>query len=445
MSKKLLGWAGKWNKEQQTVDRITPISEEAKLMEQGMIHLSTTHPIHKQIEVIGLTTEDLTLLRQLKPYLLPHMKSLTEAFYSVILSVEHLKQLITKHSTIERLQLTLERHIEEMFDGKINDEFVGKRIRIADVHRHIGLETKWYMAAFQNMQNRLLDLIAAEIRSVEERMKAILAVNKILNLEQQLVLEAYEERNRLEREEQYQQVKNELKGSIAQLSNQLELLTTETKHTIEQLVERGKSVKNIIEHTASTVRHAQLEADEGERMMRTYIERIQDIDHNALLMKGHVDQLKDTSAQIRTIVSAVKEIAGQTKLLSLNASIEAARAGEHGAGFAVVAKEVNKLADHTKDTVAHIEELVGNSNLATNAVVYNIEVVKSSVGTVRGQADAAGNAFQQIVDHVEHSTSNMEHIQGEMSDLLQMISHIHEATAEVAASAEQLNRTTNHL
>lgn len=444
MSKKLLGWAGKWNKEQ-AVDRIAAISEEDKLMEQGMIHLSTTNPIHKQIEVIGLTKEDLTLLRQLKPYLLPHMKSLTEAFYSVILSVEHLKQLITTHSTIERLQLTLERHIEEMFDGKINEEFVGKRIRIADVHRHIGLETKWYMAAFQNMQNRLLDLIAAEIRNAEDRMKAILAVNKILNLEQQLVLEAYEERNRLEREEQYQQVKNELKGSIAQLSNQLELLTTETKHTIEQLVERGKSVNDIIEHTASTVRHAQLEADEGERMMRTYIERIQDIDHNALLMKGHVDQLKDTSAQIRTIVSAVKEIAGQTKLLSLNASIEAARAGEHGAGFAVVAKEVNKLADHTKDTVVHIEELVGNSNLATNAVVYNIEVVKSSVGTVRGQADAAGNAFQQIVDHVEHSTSNMEHIRGEMSDLLQMISHIHEATAEVAASAEQLNRTTKHL
>ncbi|KJB88313.1 hypothetical protein AZ66_07975, partial [Paenibacillus sp. E194] len=218
MSKKLLGWAGKWYKEQ-TVDRCAPKSVEGNLMEQGMIHLSTTHPIHKQIEVIELTTEDLTLLRQLKPYLLPHMKSLTEAFYSVILSVEHLKQLITKHSTIERLQLTLERHIEEMFDGKINEEFVGKRIRIADVHRHIGLDTKWYMAAFQNMQNRLLDLIAAEIYNAEDRMKAILAVNKILNLEQQLVLEAYEERNRLEREEQYQQVKNELKGSIAQLSN----------------------------------------------------------------------------------------------------------------------------------------------------------------------------------------------------------------------------------
>lgn len=444
MRNKLLGWGGKGTKER-SVDYEVTISTTGQQLEQGMILLSTTHPIHKQIEVIGLTTDELTLLRQLKSHLLPHMKSMTETFYAVILSVDQLKQLITKHSSIERLQLTLEQHIGEMFDGIINEEYVAKRIRIADVHRHIGLETKWYMAAFQNMQNRLLDLLAAEISNGEVRMKAILAVNKILSLEQQLVLQAYEERDRLEREEQYLQVKNELKGSIADLSNQLEQLTIESKITIEQLVERGKSVNAVIENTVFSVRHAQQEADEGERMMRSYIERIQDIDHNAFQMKGHVEQLKSTSAQIRSIISAVKEIAEQTKLLSLNASIEAARAGEHGAGFAVVAKEVNKLADHTKDTVTHIEELVGNSNLATNAVVDNIEVVKKSVRTVKVQADVAGNTFQQIVGHVEHSTSNMEHIQDEMSDLLQMIGHIHEATAEVAASAEQLNRTTKHL
>ena len=53
----------------------------------------------------------------------------------------------------------------------------------------------------------------------------------------------------------------------------------------------------------------------------------------------------------------VEEIAGRTRHLSLNAGIEAARAGQAGAGFAVVAEEIRKLADQSRQSAARISEI----------------------------------------------------------------------------------------
>ncbi|MCG7410637.1 methyl-accepting chemotaxis protein [Paenibacillus sp. ACRRX] len=174
-------------------------------------------------------------------------------------------------------------------------------------------------------------------------------------------------------------------------------------------------------------------------------ESIQRINDHAHEMQIRIINLKDTSIRIRTIIGAVREIADQTNLLSLNASIEAARAGEHGLGFAVVAKEVNKLADHTKQTVADIEELIGNSTLVNNSVVQIISEVRASVASVKEQSEETSGAFINIVQKVETSRHSMDSIQGEFELLMEMIAGIGQATRQVAESAEQLNHTTMKL
>ena len=68
----------------------------------------------------------------------------------------------------------------------------------------------------------------------------------------------------------------------------------------------------------------------------------------------------ESSKKIEAASKLIMTIADKTNLLSLNAAIEAARAGENGRCFAVVADEIRKLAEQSKESIKIIDEIVNN-------------------------------------------------------------------------------------
>ncbi|WP_310830390.1 globin-coupled sensor protein [Paenibacillus pedocola] len=412
---------------------------------------ATLHSLHgheelnEQMRMIDLTEEDLDLLRMMKPIVEREINYITDQFYNTVLGVNKLESIILEHSSIERLKGTLKQHIIEIFDGKVDEQYIAKRLTIAKIHKKVGLEPKWYLSAFQNLQNVFITVIYNETYKDNERLKVVQTVTKLLNLEQQLVLEAYEKENIREKEEQYLVVKNELKQKIAEFSGELIDLSMDTNAAVEQLVASSNEVNNSFRRTASTALGSQEMAKDGQGQLGSLSGQINLIYESTNEMERSVKELSSSSLQIQKIVAAVQDIADQTKILSLNATIEAARAGEYGRGFSVVASEVSRLAEDTKSTVVRIGDLTQKSAALTSQVVKEIRKVQELTKSGKEQSVETSRIFSDIVDSMQTSTQEIVTVEEEIRVLIHTIEGIGATTAQTAASAEFFKSATDNL
>ena len=96
------------------------------------------------------------------------------------------------------------------------------------------------------------------------------------------------------------------------------------------------------------------------------------------------------------IVTFIRNVAGQTNLLGLNAAIEAARVGEAGRGFSVVADEVRKLAIVSNDSVNGIAKSLGNIHQVVAALSQEIRIMDQSIGGQSAGITAMTQASEKL-------------------------------------------------
>ena len=142
--------------------------------------------------------------------------------------------------------------------------------------------------------------------------------------------------------------------------------------------------------------------------------------------------------QIGVLAESIMDITGQTNLLALNASIEAARAGEAGKGFAVVAEEIRVLAEQSKATVAHIQEVTESVTSAVDNLAGDSAKLLEFVGNdVVNSLENFGNMAESYNADAANVDSLVTDFSASSEELLASISGVMDAINDVSKAATE--------
>lgn len=212
--------------------------------------------------------------------------------------------------------------------------------------------------------------------------------------------------------------------SNAQAALESARATDETAAGVQRIAESTHSLNASSQDTSET-------ASEGENIIRRAEQQMQTINLSTSAVNELVQKLSKQTEEIENISRVITDITDQTNLLALNAAIEAARAGEHGKGFAVVADEVRKLAEESRESASQIFDLTveikGDTQNVEKAVSESLASVEDGVNIIGD----AGNSFRSIVQAVEKMTIQIEEISA--------------TSEEISASAEEVSASVNEI
>ncbi|MTH53963.1 HAMP domain-containing protein [Bacillus mangrovi] len=229
-------------------------------------------------------------------------------------------------------------------------------------------------------------------------------------------------------------ITREIAQSVDELSDGAETQMTSTEETAKAIQEIASGVQHVAERAAS-VSHSVTEAAEQTHKGRVYIEKaskqMDEINHSVEETTRLVKELGEKSAEINKIVDVITGISEQTNLLALNAAIEAARAGEHGKGFAVVADEVRKLAEGSKQSAEQITTLIRSIQKRTDLVIEHMEAEKTQTAEGLILMKETGDNFQTILQAVEN-------VSGQMEEVSATAEQMSASSQEVTASVEEM-------
>lgn len=158
-----------------------------------------------------------------------------------------------------------------------------------------------------------------------------------------------------------------------------------------------------------------------------------------------IKALNNQVQQINAIAQVVSSLADQTNMLAINAAVEAVRAGEQGKGFGVVATEIRKLADRSRDSAVQINHLVKDIQNATLATVSATEDGKTTAMVI---VDAVNNIVlnsQKISLTAQQQASAIQQVVAAMNSLNTGAQQTAIGIAETKDSTEQLKLAAENL
>lgn len=213
---------------------------------------------------------------------------------------------------------------------------------------------------------------------------------------------------------------------------------TEQAASVQEMAATVNHINEGVKQTAEHAHTAKIEDTKAHEQIQACSQ------HMESLMKT-MNEIKEKSDSIGTIIKSIEDIAFQTNILALNAAVEAARAGSAGKGFAVVADEVRNLAAKSDQAAKNTASLIQATMTVVQEGVELSNQTKIALEEVVIGAQQVLDAVTLISDAMESQSQSISEVSVAIDQVSSVVQTNSATSEESAASSEELSSQASVL
>jgi methyl-accepting chemotaxis protein len=226
-------------------------------------------------------------------------------------------------------------------------------------------------------------------------------------------------------------------SEVSRGSNEMSQKAVEVSQQVSSARQHVSTIGEKVAAAVSESRGARSAAEEGHAAAQQALamgDRVRQTVAEATVVMRSLGEQAD---RIESVVEFSKEVAIETGLLALNAAIEAARAGDHGRGFRVVAGEIKKLAEETRQSSDRIGKIVAETRTRVAAAIEMLDRVEREAEEGVRATRSNDEGFRRIASAVEQVVARIEGITSSTEGVSRAMDLVSEGIDGVASFAEQ--------
>ncbi len=238
---------------------------------------------------------------------------------------------------------------------------------------------------------------------------------------------------------------SDISSEVHTVSVQIGNASHNLSHSATESAKHTGDIAVSIKDTSSQTKTSAQNASRASILAEQSSEIAQGGNKNIIKMTNAMQEIQESSKEIKYIIKTIDDIAFQTNLLALNAAVEAARAGVHGKGFAIVAEEVRSLASRSAKAVLETEDLLTKSSQKIENGVMIAELSSDSFSRITESITIVSNLINKIASSTSNQADSLSSINKSISNI-DALAHTNTAQAEETASvADMMSNQSAHL